>query len=291
MGNRSKARAETNGGTEKAEGKFSLISDEKLIALYRNLLECSRGTRRGANGESAFRGHEAAVVGAAIDLGPGDVICFQEGRLHPGVSEGATIKNLLAAQAPARRGSSRTLKAKANSSTKNGAAASSSEPVVHAAIGTALANKTRRNGKIAVVFSSVASPNGLREAIEIASVHGLPMIFVQQSNGKANGNGAKPKTTKRKNPTQPEVPWFPEITVDSNDLVAVYRVANEAISRARLGRGPTVIECLPFGLGARGSRNGRLAPDPVSNMEHYLLAKGLFDPRLRREVRAASPER
>lgn len=291
MGNRSKAKAETNGEVSNAEGKFSLISDEKLIALYQNLLKCSKETRTGANANGAIRGHEAAVVGLAIDLGPGDIVCFQEGGLHAGASDGATIQNLLHAQAPGRRGSSRAVKAKPDSRTGNGAATDSAEPVVHTAIGTALAQKTKKNGKISVVFSSAHSPNRLREAVEIASVHGLPMIFVQQSNGKANGNGTRPKSPKTKKSTQPQIPWLPEITVDSNDLVAVYRVANESISRARLGGGPTVIECLPFRLTDPGNRNVRHAPDPVANMEHYLRAKGLFDPKIKRDTRRSDPQK
>jgi len=283
MGNRSKATAGTSGTTANAEGKFSLISDEKLIALYQNLLKCSVGVRPSAMSNGALRGHEAAVVGLAIDLGPGDVVCFQEHGVHPGAPGGATIQNLLLAQAPGRRGSSRAVKSKPNPRS-NGTATASGEPFVHTAIGTALAHKTKKNGKIAVVFSSAHSPNGLREAVEIASVHGLPMIFVQQSNGKVTANGTKPKPAK--DSTKPEIPWFPEMTVDSNDLVAVYRVANEAISRARLGRGPTVIECLPLHLSGPGNGNGRHASDPISNMEHYLRAKGLFDPKIKRDTRS-----
>ena len=284
MGNRSKPHAETSGETANAEGKFSLISDEKLIALYRNLLKCCMGNHPGTNANGALRGHEAAIVGTAIDLGADDVVCFQEGGLHPGAPDGATIQNLLLAPLHSLRNSPRNLNAKANASTLNGAGPTPGESFVHAAIGTALAHKTKKNGKIAVVFSSGHSPDRLREAVEIASVHGLPMVFVRQTNRKANGNGTKPRSSRSKNSTPAEIPWFPEITVDSNDLVAVYRVANEAISRARLGRGPTVIECLPFRLIAAGNRNGRPASDPVSNMEHYLRAKGLFDPEIKRET-------
>ena len=286
MGNRSKAKAETNGATAKADGKFSLISDQKLIALYQHLLKCSMRTRSGARANVALRGQEAAVVGTAIDLESGDVLCFQERGLHPGAPDGATIQNLLTAEAPDPRGLSKLRKM--NAAMQNGTRPGTGDAYVHTAIGTALAHKTRKNGKIAVVFSSEQAAHGLREAVEIASIHGLPMIFVQQWKSKRNGNGAKPKSPLSKKSSQPEVPWFPEITVDSNDLVAVYRVANEAISRARLGRGPTVIECLPFSTSDSGSRNGRLARDPVSNMEYYLRAKGLFDPETKRATRAAS---
>jgi len=160
------------------------------------------------------------------------------------------------------------------SASENGRPASS---FVHAAIGTALAYKTAANGKIAVVYGT--DPDPLQEAIHIASVHSLPIIFVQQSTGDARrtlGNGHKTRNAKE---APAQTPWFPVIAVDAHDVVAVYRVANESISRARLGRGPTLIEYQPFTLPS-AKRNGRHA-DPVLNMEHYLRAKGLFDPRLK----------
>jgi hypothetical protein len=52
--------------------------------------------------------------------------------------------------------------------------------------------------------------------------------------------------------------------VDGNDVVAVYRVASEAIAHARNGHGPTVIDCRLSGPG-----------DPIENMLRYLIGKGL----------------
>jgi TPP-dependent pyruvate/acetoin dehydrogenase alpha subunit len=268
MGNRKREPAESKAGaTPPEDAKFSLISNEKLIALYTNLLKCRRGGM--ANGNSAaMRGREAAVVGTAIDLGPGDLVCSHEHGLLAGFSDGGTIEKLLLAGN--HRGAG-----------KNGTATNGHLPLTgeaahtHAAIGTSLANKTKKNGKVTVVFAE--PPDQWREALHVATIHALPMIFVHQPDGKREKPLSERRRSNGKGPPLEETPWFPSITVDGHDVVAVYRVANEAISRARLGRGPTLIECLPFRVNNKPGRNGGHAHDPVRNMEHYLRARGLFN--------------
>jgi TPP-dependent pyruvate/acetoin dehydrogenase alpha subunit len=76
--------------------------------------------------------------------------------------------------------------------------------------------------------------------------------------------------------------FYPRIPVDGCDVVGVFRVAQEAIRRAREGHGPAVIECLT----ARSStatikKNERassqyLARDPLSFMEQYLRRRNLW---------------
>lgn len=239
-----------SGATPPADGKFSLISNEKLVALYTNLLKFRRTARQSGNGKfAAMRGREAAVVGTAIDLGVGDVVCSREHGLLTGFADGETIEKLLFT------GNGRSLP----------------RETAHA-IGTALTNKTKKNGKVAVMFAE--EQEQFREALHVATVHALPMIFVHQPDGKRGKAQRYGRPSSQKNSAEEETPWFPSITVDGNDVVAVFRVANEAISRARLGRGPTLIECRPFRV------NGQRVHDPVRNMEHYLRARGLFDPKL-----------
>ena len=260
--------------------KFSLISDEKLIGLYKNLLKC-RDLDRQRNGNSngkhgAIRGCQAALVATAFDLGPGDLVYSLDRGLLTGLTGGNGIERLLIGVEHNGRNEKKL-------EGMNGTAGSSS---VHTVIGAALANKTAKNGKIAVVYLARANSDSLSTAVHIASVHGLPIIFVQHLDGESV-TGEDAKTSRQKKGSAEETPWFPIITVDAHDLVAVYRVANEAISRARLGRGPTLIECRPFVVSAKaGNRNGRHAADPVLNMEHYLRAKGLFDPQLKGEAPA-----
>jgi len=74
--------------------------------------------------------------------------------------------------------------------------------------------------------------------------------------------------------------FYPRIPVDGCDVVGVFRVAQEAIRRAREGHGPAVIECLT----ARSSTKNEstrpsiqyLAQDPISFMEQYLRRRHLW---------------
>ena len=153
-----------------------------------------------------------------------------------------------------------------------------SQTALNTAIGAALANKTMKNRKVAVVFSRDGALESFCETIGIASVHELPMIFVCQDYPIGGAGGRSPHDTVDTRTGKTESPWFPSITVDSSDVVAVYRVGYEAIARARQGRGPTLINCQRFRLDGRKSS--------IHNMESYLRGKGLFRPPLKRQIMA-----
>ena len=271
---------------------FSLISNEKLIALYTNLLKCRAAAERLAGGPDEGRinaglatgsDYEAGTVGVAIDLGPEDAVCAPHSGLLTGFSGGALVETILRApEGPVWMG--QLLRLSGRPENRNGAShARTSEAYPHAALGAALANKTKKNGKVAVMFATEGQSEPWADALKIASVHGLPMIFVsheRQDAGRRTRKGETPDVQK-------DTPSFPDIAVDSHDVVAVYRVANEAISRARQGRGPTLIECRPFPLNGKRAptKNGNGDPshtyDPILNMEHYLRGKGLLHPNLK----------
>ena len=77
---------------------------------------------------------------------------------------------------------------------------------------------------------------------------------------------------------------FPIITVDANDVVAVYRVAYESVERARQGGGPVLVEGKPYRLYSPTKRRvansaaRRSERDPLTHMERYLKTKRLFTP-------------
>jgi TPP-dependent pyruvate/acetoin dehydrogenase alpha subunit len=282
---RGAAHAVTPPGTDASPEGFSLISNEKLMALYANLLKCRMIEERLApgRGRASVRGYEAGTVGVAIDLGPEDAVCSPGRGLLTGFGNGAALDSLLlwSGAALPLNGSH-----PAKSSHRNGK--SLPEPGhahTRAAIGAALANKTRKNGKVAVVFGNESESESWRETLHIATVHALPMIFVVREGRKPTGRRG---TSDSEQFAKTDTPWFPAITVDRDDVVAVYRVANEAISRARLGRGPTLIECRPFRPHTTSNGSGEHSHDPILNMENYLRGKGLFRPEAKRGILKAS---
>ena len=70
---------------------------------------------------------------------------------------------------------------------------------------------------------------------------------------------------------------LPVIPVDGEDAVAVYRVMQECLLRARLGEGPAVIWGIltPLAKGAKLSRSAQ----PIARMEKYLTVRGLLRPK------------
>ena len=63
----------------------------------------------------------------------------------------------------------------------------------------------------------------------------------------------------------------PGIAVDMDDAVAIYRVAQESIGRARAGGGPALIDCIPFLIA--GQKRIPHA-DAIAGLERYMLHRG-----------------
>jgi pyruvate dehydrogenase E1 component alpha subunit len=303
MGNVSK-REPAHGTAIAAPEKngFSLISNDKLIELYASLLKCQMVAKRRGEGLKGTRRYggarlldsAAGTVGVAIDLGPGDMVsCFP---LSHEFRAGGRWKIGHQASPWGSNGVSRQPLAPAflPEATSHGAPGAAGHRVeMHFAIGAALAGKTKNSGKVAVVFANDENQEWWLEAQQIASTHGLPMIFVDSPKpDRGHANKAK-RSSSVPGGSAAEGLSFPGITVDGHDVVAVYRVASEAIARARKGRGPTLIECQSFSFNGRigsrsnGSAKSQAKHDAVVNMENYLRGKGLFQPQLKHEIIAS----
>jgi|SRR6185437_2188970 len=129
------------------------------------------------------------------------------------------------------------------------------------AAGIALRHKTKQSGKLVVVFAMESRGDAWVEALEVARAHRLPMVFVTELR--------EEKAAKSKRSPDPGTE-LARIVVDGHDAVASYRVAHEAIERARRDRGATLVECTAFRL------KGRRQQDSVAMMKAYLRAKGFL---------------
>jgi pyruvate dehydrogenase E1 component alpha subunit len=141
-------------------------------------------------------------------------------------------------------------------------------------LGAALLNKTAKNRRVVLVWGNYAAGQVWLDALESARAHTLPIVFVCEADLSAEGERAWQK----RNAALEQGTELPRITVDGNDVVAMYRGAHEAIDRARRDRGPSLIECAEFRV------PGRRHQDSVANMENYLSSKGLLRPGLKQEI-------
>jgi pyruvate dehydrogenase E1 component alpha subunit len=256
---------------------ISLISNEKLLQLYSTMLKCRllhARIRAAANENgSAALSHEAAAVGVALDLLPGDTLAPSPHGFIPAFVKGLPLGSIFSAVAP--KGSKpRPPYARLNLIPP----ALSLKAQLDRAINAAIANKKTRNKQIAVAFrgSSNASPDLLHEAMRQAGKRNLPILFVCYSDSDSREICLKAQEC-----------GFPGVSVDGDDAVAVYRVATEAIAHARRGSGPTLIDCKPWLLSEHKSGKRQKAGNPILRMEEYLTRKGLFDKKFKSNVTAA----
>jgi hypothetical protein len=239
----------------------SLITNEKFRQLYTALLKHELLEERlglsadGADG--AASGLIAGAVGITLDLEREDTVVLGPQTFAANLIKGIPANALLNHRESGGK-STPLMYGRVNAFTPGGVTSAVTQAGL--ATGAALANKMARNGKVAVAFmeGGVAALAECREALELASSHRLPAIYVILA-----GPGIKLEKALAEMSGM-----FPVITVDAHDAVAVYRVAQESIARARSGD-PSLIVCVPY------LPNSTQA-SALTNMEQYLTRKKLF---------------
>ena len=116
------------------------------------------------------------------------------------------------------------------------------------AVGAGLSSKMRGTDQVAVCFfGDGASNNGtFHEGLNFASVHRLPVVFVCENNLYGISVSQKQHQAIKDISIRSVAYNMPGITIDGNDVLAVYQTSGEAIQRARAGEGPTLVECKTY---------------------------------------------
>ena len=118
------------------------------------------------------------------------------------------------------------------------------------------------------------------ESLNIASLWGLPVIFVCENNGYAEFTPLSAHTKVERLAQHAKTYGIPASTVDGNDLFAVCGAARKAITKCRAGAGPVFVECLTHRL--RGHYEG----DPGKYRELSQLAEWKMKDPIARVARA-----
>jgi 2-oxoisovalerate dehydrogenase E1 component alpha subunit len=115
--------------------------------------------------------------------------------------------------------------------------------LLHAA-GIALGMRIRGTDQVCVtaVGEGSTSEGSFHEALNMASVHRLPFICVVENNGYAISVPLEKQMAVHDVSQRAQAYGMPGVSVDGGDPIACYHVCKEAVSRARRGEGPTLIE-------------------------------------------------
>lgn len=169
--------------------------------------------------------------------------------------------------------------------------------ILHAA-GTAFASKLRGLDEVSMVWfgDGATSKGDCHEGMNFASIHTLPVVFVCENNQYAISVPWSKQCAVENVSIRAEGYGFPGVTVDGNDVLAVYGAAKEAVDRARRGDGPTFIEAKTYRLVPHTSDDDDsryrsreeveewASKDPISRFQAYLEERGLLDVRTRDEL-------
>ncbi|MEO5641310.1 MAG: thiamine pyrophosphate-dependent dehydrogenase E1 component subunit alpha [Sphingomicrobium sp.] len=133
------------------------------------------------------------------------------------------------------------------------------------AVGAALAAKTKGDGSVAVAFTGDGGSNQgtVFEAMNLAVVLQLPVIFLFENNGFGEGTGHDYAVGSRDIAARAEAFGMPAQRLDGRDFFAVHEAVGEAIARARGGGGPSAVETVARRF------HGHFIGDPM----HYRTAE------------------
>ena len=160
-------------------------------------------------------------------------------------------------------------------------------PVV---VGMALAFKLKGEDRVAVSFFGDGASNegAFHEALNMASIYEVPAVFVCENNLYGASTSIK-KTLKIENISDRASSYgMKGVIADGMDVLDVYDKASKAISDARTGEGPTLLELKTFRYCGHSRRdpsnyipkeekNYWKEKDPIVKFEDFLLNKKILE--------------
>jgi pyruvate dehydrogenase E1 component alpha subunit len=277
------------------------ITNEQVKNMYQTMLKIRKFETRAkdlfAEGKipgfvHLYIGEEATATGACANLRDEDYITStHRGHGHI-IAKGGDLKNMMAELFGKETG---YCKGKGGSmhiadATKGILGANGIVGAGHnIAAGAGLAIQYKKTDQVCVCFFGDASTNQstFHESMNLASVWKLPVIFVCEN----NGYGISVSQARHQAITDVSVRAsaynMPGVTIDGNDIFAVYEAVGEAVSRARKGQGPTLVECKTYRWRGHfegdmtvyrpnGELDAWLKKDPIPRIEKYMLENNIM---------------
>jgi acetoin:2,6-dichlorophenolindophenol oxidoreductase subunit alpha len=233
------------------------LTKEELLQSYRVMRTIrefeERLHREFATGEipgfvHLYAGEEAIAAGVCAHLRPDDYIASTHRGHGHAIAKGCDVKGMMAEIYGKKtgichgKGGSMHIADLATGMLGANGIVGGGPPLV---CGVGLSAKVRGTDQVGVSFTGDGGSNQgtFLESLNLASVWDAPCVFVVENNGYAEATSSRYHQKGVDVAKRADGFGMPGVVVDGHDFFAVHEAAGEAISRARAGGGPTLLEC------------------------------------------------
>lgn len=237
-------------------------------------------------------GQEPCAVGVCAHLGPQDIVTATHRAHHQAIAKGVDLKRMAAeifgkkTGLSGGRGGHMHLFDPAVNFASSGIIAQGLGP----AVGAALSRRMQEKPGVAIAYigEGAANQGAFHEALNLAAVWKLPVVFVIEDNAWGISVGKAASTAVPQNHVRAAAYGMPGHLVRDNDPYSIFAIAGEAIATARAGGGPSLIEIETMRLAGhfmgdaegyrpKGEKAALVARDPIPRMRDRLIKEGEAD--------------
>jgi len=247
------------------ENKFKAIKSyglakENILKMYKDMLKIryfenkitdlySKGLMPGL--AHLYIGEEAVAVGVCANLTESDfAVSTHRGHGHL-IAQGADLKKMMAevlgketGYCQGKGGSMHIMDVSKGILGANGIVGAG----IPIATGSAYSAKVRGTDQVTISFFGDAASNQgtFHESVNMAAAWKLPAVYICENNLYGISVDIRKVTNTKDLAIRAKAYDIPGIVVDGNDVLEVYKVTQEAVERAREGKGPSLIECKTY---------------------------------------------
>ena len=162
-------------------------------------------------------------------------------------------------------------------------------PQLAIADGVALAYKLKKENKVSLAFSGdgATSEGDFHEALNVAAVWNLPVIFIVENNGYGLSTPSNEQFKCEHLTDKAKGYGMESVRIDGNNLMTVYDTIKGVRDYCIKNQKPYLVECMTFRMRGHEEASGtKYVPkelfeewgkkDPIKNFEQWLVQEGVF---------------